>query len=58
MSAWLCYGYVVHTSRALQGFEGVHTCLLEESLYTIMKRIVDAKVRAAGLWNDYIHGGR
>ena len=46
-----CHGYlaigvinVCFGCFDLQGFEGVHTCLPSESLYTIVKRIVTAKV--------------
>jgi len=39
----------------LQGFEGVHTCLPSESLHTIVKRIVTAKVHRLVVVNEYHH---
>ena len=39
------YGFKHSEFWRLQGFEGVHTCLPSESLHTIVKRIVTAKVR-------------
>ncbi len=36
--------FIIIVVPSLQGFEGVHTCYLHESLYTIVQRLITTKV--------------